>query len=163
MERLNLCCGGNILAGWENHDADMDISKPLSLPDNKYDFILIEHGAEHVTQPEGFRLFQECYRILKQGGRLRICVPILDRLSKEAAIDVIMNHGHQVVYTEGLIGVLLRLAGFHLCYDTESTHRKECDGHWRVIGREKDDLETLRIEAQKGYTPIPMEIGGRTT
>jgi len=29
------------------------------------------------------------------------------------------------------------------------TGRKEIDGHWRAIGTAKDDLETLRMEAQK--------------
>jgi predicted SAM-dependent methyltransferase len=63
MRKLNLGCGGNILAGWENHDMDVDITKPLQYEDNSIDFIFIEHCVEHTTTPDAVRFFAECLRI----------------------------------------------------------------------------------------------------
>ncbi|NBW21092.1 MAG: methyltransferase domain-containing protein [Caulobacteraceae bacterium] len=75
MMKLNLGCGGNILQGWENHDSDLDISKPLPHEDNSIDFIFAEHVCEHLTTPDVVRFFMEAYRILKDGGTIRIAVP----------------------------------------------------------------------------------------
>jgi predicted SAM-dependent methyltransferase len=71
MRKLNLGCGGNIIAGWENHDWDVDITKPLPYEDNSIDFIFIEHCVEHTTTPDAVRFFAECLRILKDEGTLR--------------------------------------------------------------------------------------------
>lgn len=49
---------------------------------------------------------------------------------------------------EPTLGNLLCAAGFHKSSITV-TPRKDCDQHWKTIGREKDDLETLRMEAKK--------------
>lgn len=146
MEYLNLGCGGNILKSWENHDADIDITKPLPFPDNKFFMILMEHVLEHISGPDVFRCLKECHRVLVPGGFLRVCVPILDRLTPEAAIDIVVNHGHKVILDFNILRRLLCLADFQHVVETE---RRECDGHWKVIGEEKDTLETLRLEASK--------------
>jgi predicted SAM-dependent methyltransferase len=146
--KLNLGCGGNRLEGFENHDADVDISKPLPWPDNSVDFILIEHCWEHIDSHAALRCLDECYRILKPGGVLRLCVPVLDRLERDHGRDIVFGHGHQAAYSTVLIFHLLRLAGFKP-ENTQTTDRATIDGHWHVIGKEKDDLETARIEAVK--------------
>lgn len=144
--KLNLGCGGNILEGWENHDADLDITKPLPYADGSVSFIFAEHVCEHVTTHEFLRFLDECRRVLKPRGKIRLCMPVLDRLSPDAGRDIILNHGHQAAYSALLIKNFLRVAGFTAPGETE---RKDIDGHWRVIGRDKDDLETARIEATK--------------
>lgn len=144
--RINLGCGGNILPGFLNHDADVDITRPLPWRDNEVDFILCEHCAEHVPGPSMLRFLDECRRILKPGGRLRLCVPVLEDLDVPAGRDIVLNHGHCCAYNEPLLIQLLMLAGFA---SYEKTPRKECDGHWLQIGIEKDDLETCRLEGVK--------------
>lgn len=147
--RINLGCGENRLDGWENHDSDVDITKPLPWPDNVADFILAEHVFEHVSGPDAFRFLKECHRILKKDGVLRLCVPVIGEnphLSRQAEEDLIVNHGHLCAYNPALLESLLIVAGF---YDLKVTERKECDGHWKVIGMEKDNLETCRMEAEK--------------
>lgn len=146
MKNINLGCGENRLDGWENHDSDVDITKPLPWPENSVDFILAEHVFEHVSGPDALRFLYECHRILKPGGVLRLCVPVLDNLFLEAARDIVLNHGHLCAYNPGLLRSLLVLARFISARETE---RKECDGHWKIIGKEKDDAETCRIEATK--------------
>lgn len=145
--KYNFGCGGNRIPGWENFDADVDITKPLPFPDRSAAFILAEHVVEHVSAPDGFRFFEECFRMLQPGGVLRICVPHLDRIQDRAHCrDLIVGHGHLVVFDLPILITLLQLAGFD---SVAETGRKPCDGHWRVIGEAKDDLETLRVEATK--------------
>lgn len=147
--KLNLCCGGNILDGFDNHDMDVDITKPLPFADCSAEYILIEHGLEHVNCLQGFEFLKEAFRVLKPGGVLRICVPILGRIMKRSdATDLIVNHGHQMVYDWEIIREMLWCAGFDLQL-VKQTARSPYDGHWKVIGKEKDDLETMRVEATK--------------
>lgn len=149
ITHLNLGCGTNKLpAPWKNFDMEMDITKPLPIADASVEKILIEHCLEHVSGPKAFRFLQEAYRVLKPGGVIRVCVPELQRLSKEAAIDIIVNHGHEVVYDFTVLSQMLNCAGFEKGNIVETERRPE-DGHWTVIGMEKDDLETLRVEATK--------------
>lgn len=146
MTRLNLGCGGNILDGWENHDADVDISRPLPWANESVDFILAEHVVEHIAPAEALSFLREARRILKPDGVLRLCIPVLDRLTNEHAEDIIRNHGHRAAYNTDLVLRFLMISGFSRFF---LTGRKDCDGHWRVIGRQLDDRETCRVEAVK--------------
>lgn len=138
--------GGNKLEGFLNHDAEVDISKPLPYNTSTVDFILMEHVWEHIGPHDAVRCLQECWRILNPGGVLRLCVPVLDRLTPDHALDIIFGHGHQGIYTTEVVHHLFRITGFVSIMETE---RKACDGHWRVIGCDKDDQESLRIEGVK--------------
>jgi predicted SAM-dependent methyltransferase len=144
--KLNLGCGGNVLAGFENHDIDMDITKPLPHKDGSVDFILAEHVVEHITGPEAFRFMKECYRVLCSGGTLRICVPELARLDRAKREDIIVNHGHLMVFNFDNLRDMLVTAGF---INPRRVQRSTLDGHWKVIGEPLDTQETLRVEAVK--------------
>jgi|HubBroStandDraft_2_1064218.scaffolds.fasta_scaffold390884_2 predicted SAM-dependent methyltransferase len=148
--KINFGCGGNILEGWTNVDAEVDITKPLPYADNTVDFILAEHICEHVTGPQFLRFLDECHRILKSTGTLRICMPVIvgnsTELCYEHARDLVLNHGHQAAYMPRLIHQFILLAGFRAC---EESPKKEIDGHWRAIGQMKDRMETYRCEAVK--------------
>jgi predicted SAM-dependent methyltransferase len=145
--KVQFGAGGNILQGWKNHDRDVDITKPLPYRDGTVDFILIEHCLEHVNCSDGFRFMEEALRILRPGGTLRVCVPMLERIQEVAHCrDLIVNHGHQVIYSRETLINALQIAGFETVTETD---RADCDGHWRQIGEDKDALETLRVEARK--------------
>jgi predicted SAM-dependent methyltransferase len=147
--KLNFGCGSNRLDGWQNFDQDCDITKPLPFSDNCADIILAEHVVEHISSHDALRFFSECYRILKTGGALRICVPQLNRITdREHARDLILGHGHQLVCSHDTIKGMMWAAGFDGRRIIE-TDRSPFDGHWKVIGMEKDDTETLRMEAFK--------------
>ena len=146
--KLNVGCGGNILDGFINTDIDMDITKPLPYPDKSISFILAEHVVEHVSGADGFRFMEECFRVLKSGGTLRICVPELKNLDRMKRRDIITNHGHVMIFNYQNLRDMLITAGFNINLISK-TNRKPCDGHFRVIGERLDKLETLRVEATK--------------
>jgi len=147
MLKLNLGCGGNILEGFENHDSDIDITKPLPWGDNSVDFILAEHVCEHLSTPDFFRFLLESKRILAPGGTLRLCIPVLDRLDNEHARDIILGHGHLAAYTMGSLVRIVALADWGAM--RINCPRDPVDGHFHEIGIEKDDLETCRLECIK--------------
>ena len=139
--------GGNQLQGFNNHDIEVDITKPLPYQDGEVDFVLAEHVSEHVSGPQVLKFFQEVYRILKPGGVFRVCIPVLDRLDRNKAIDIISNHGHLTIWSEELIPIVLWVAEFRAVSPVK--FNEELDGHWRVIGKEQDAMETGRFEAVK--------------
>lgn len=80
--RINLGCGTLPLEGWVNVDlaglpVDLvwDIRQPLPFQSGSVDAIFHEHVMEHIDPIHGYRLIQECYRLLKPGGVLRIVMP----------------------------------------------------------------------------------------
>jgi predicted SAM-dependent methyltransferase len=144
--KVQFCSGGSQLAGWENRDIDCDITKPLPYGDNTVDEARIEHGIEHVTTHQAMRFLDEVHRILKPGGKFRLSVPVLTMLSREHGRDIIFGHGHLCAWSEQLAMSFLFIAGFTGC---TIVGRDEGDHHWRVIGKEKDDLETFRCVGTK--------------
>lgn len=138
--RIHLGCGSNILPGWTNIDLDgppdiikWDLRKPLPIPSESVDFIFNEHFIEHVTRQEALLLLDDCRRVLKPGGVLRISTPNLRKLIDEYLrerttewLDVswvpqtpcqLLNEGmrlwgHQFVYDVAEFEALLRTAGF---------------------------------------------------
>lgn len=150
MKNVQFGCGGNYLPDFINHDIDCNISElPLPYADASVDFIFAEHVCEHITTHQFLHFLGDCWRILKPGGTLRIVMPVLNKLSVEAARDIILNHGHLSSWTPELIAFFIRAAGFNEA-DIRLTDRREgIDGHWKVIGKEKDDLESARLEATK--------------
>jgi len=154
MLNVEFGCGGNRLPGWIGHDLEsdgVDIRRPLPYLDGTVDRIRAEHVCEHISGPEFLRFLDECHRILKVGGTLRLCMPVLNEFPKkmrtEHARDLILNHGHQAAYVSKLIDVYLFCAGFPQIKPWRPID--DTDGHWKVISREKDELETYRIEATK--------------
>ena len=147
---IQFCCGHNKLDGWVNHDSEVDITQRLPYDDNTVDFILIEHGLEHVNCAQGLQFLDEAYRILSPRGTIRVCVPTLEKIdgdmSHSHARDLCLGHGHQNLFSELTLMQMLWCAAFR---NITRTGRKDCDSHWKTIGREKDDLETLRMEAVK--------------
>jgi len=97
MKKLHLGCGRNILDGWINTDFDLvkfpsgpkhlDVTNKFSIrekrkddiiiDDNSIDYIFSEHLIEHLTYQEGKFMLEECFRVLKVGGKVRISTPDL--------------------------------------------------------------------------------------
>lgn len=175
--KLNLGCGQNKLQnGWENHDADVDITQRLPYPDDVVDFILCEHCVEHVPQWLAIVFFKECHRILKPGGVARIIVPSVVQIWKRSTRDyikftnqwvkdaepdvrtamsnIIYQHGHQAIWSASLLEALLFFAGFPKIEPWtpgKSLHPElvGVDGHGKVITEEYNEIESCVMEATK--------------
>jgi predicted SAM-dependent methyltransferase len=173
--KLNFGCGKNKLAGWQNYDMDVDIRETLPFEDGSADFIFAEHVVEHVTSAQAQLFFEECYRVLKDGGVMRITVPCIttayktatpeyinwvhrkrwsEASTKELAVrSLIVNHGHQALWTPDLLSLCIKIAGFEN-RDTKVGH-SECpelrgiEGHGRKIGHAFNEIESICVEGVK--------------
>lgn len=83
--KLNLGCGYNKLEGYVNVDSDpscepdvvADLEQALPWADDSVDEIVLNHVLEHLGQDTNtyFRVWQEFYRVLKDGALVLITVP----------------------------------------------------------------------------------------
>ena len=83
---LHLGCGPNHMDGWVNIDLEAeyepdlqhDLSTGLPYADDSVDLVYSEHFFEHLPLAAGYALMQECHRVLRPGGVLRIAMPDLE-------------------------------------------------------------------------------------
>jgi predicted SAM-dependent methyltransferase len=166
--KLNLGCGTNRLGGWENHDADVDLRKRLPWPNESAKFILLEHVLEHFGCGVGYKILEECWRILPPGGVVRICIPDVTKVQSDPAYTefiqragwgdnpvraVACYHGHEMLWTYDTLAVVLKSIGFQpkRCSPRVSEHPELCnvEGHHKVVGERINDIETLVVEGTK--------------
>lgn len=60
-----------------------DCRKKLPFQDNSVDFLYTSHFIEHLKRYESVDFLKDCFRILKPGGILRICVPDVEEICKK--------------------------------------------------------------------------------
>jgi len=85
---INLGCGSRIHPDWRNLDVNPYVggveswkaSEGIPASSQSVDIVYHSHLLEHLQQEEGEDLTQECFRVLKPGGILRIVVPDLERI-----------------------------------------------------------------------------------
>ena len=88
MRKLQLGAGRNLLEGWLNTDFNpcvpghvyVDAKYPLPFDSCTFDYVFTEHLIEHLTFDHGARMLEECRRILRPGGMLRVATPDLEAL-----------------------------------------------------------------------------------
>jgi hypothetical protein len=82
MRKLHLGCGENVLPGWLNVDQvaqpwdgvfPLALTAPIFLADESFDVIYLPDLVNRLPYREGVDILHECLRILKPGGRLRLC------------------------------------------------------------------------------------------
>jgi predicted SAM-dependent methyltransferase len=138
--RLHLACGSNVLEAWANIDYESngavigwDLTEGLPVGSETIERIFCEHFIEHITLEQAQALVAECYRCLRPAGVLRLSTPNLNKVVEEYQLgrtsewhDVgwspvtpcrMVNEafrlwGHQFVYDENELTLLLRQAGF---------------------------------------------------
>ena len=148
--RLHLGCGQHMLPGWLNADLypldggvlHVDAARRFPFRPATFDRIYSEHLIEHLTYTQGRMMLEECFRVLKPGGRIRISTPDLrfltdlllhertdlqeryvawmSRLAESDAAPngvVVLNHfvrswGHRFIYDGAMLSEALSLAGF---------------------------------------------------
>jgi predicted SAM-dependent methyltransferase len=90
FKMLNLGCGASYHPDWINMDfipanPDViahDLRKPLPLEKSSCDVIYTSHVLEHLSRHEARTFLEECNRVLRPGGLLRIAVPDLEMIAR---------------------------------------------------------------------------------
>jgi len=172
--KLHFGCGGMRLEGWQNHDLDVDLAKPLPFDANSVDFIFTEHVVEHLTIQQAWNYFGECHRILKPTGVVRTTVPSIvkvwgnktddyirfvqqsgwgDGTPASAIQHLVFNHEHQSLWTPELLKTVLAAHGFrsHETYPHFSLYAelRGIEQHGKSIGHDNNDLESISVEGVK--------------
>lgn len=88
--RLNLGCGSQVHPQWTNVDImprhpgviNHDLNKRLPFADASFEVVYHSHVLEHLTKEQGKAFVEECYRVLKPGGILRVVVPDLETIAR---------------------------------------------------------------------------------
>lgn len=171
MLKVQFASGPWKLPGWENHDRDIDISKPLPFKDSMVDFVFIEHGIEHINQQDVLSFLKECKRILKVGGVIRVAFPDLTKIRFKddkkyndkfgegnlikAMTKAATGWGHQSFFNFDLMCDACIMAGLtptdrnYPCGVSEIPELNGIEQHWRTSSKELVEIETSTVEAKK--------------
>lgn len=88
IRKLHLGCGENILNSWLNSDFSphfdeilhLDVTDTFPFSNDTIDYIFSEHMIEHISYLNGLTMLSECYRVLRNNGKIRISTPDLQFL-----------------------------------------------------------------------------------
>jgi SAM-dependent methyltransferase len=184
VPKLQVGCGSNSLKGWLNADIVsgdiyMNATKRMPFCDRTFDFIFCEHFIEHISLGESFQFLQECFRILKINGVIRITTPDLEKLieiyfdtnkfaSREDFIRInsdkvrispcelfnrYFGHDHKFIYNKEFIQSVLMKIGFvnsTFCSCNKSNHVELVNVEGHASEYEwLNPAETLTIEAER--------------
>lgn len=85
--KLHLGAGRHHLGGWLNTDRDpasgavhLDATRRFPLADASMSRVFSEHLVEHLPYADGLTMLQECQRVLRRGGRIRVATPDLEKI-----------------------------------------------------------------------------------
>ena len=81
MFRLRIISKEVYEARWSGTYLRRDVTRGLPFESNTIDFIYSSHLLEHMINPKALHFLEECYRVLKVGGILRIVVPDLKTMA----------------------------------------------------------------------------------
>jgi predicted SAM-dependent methyltransferase len=124
--KINIGNGPFKHEGWLNVDCSISLKKdvvacdlrrkwPLSSGSAKY--IFSEHVFEHFGYPDEIgHILEECYRVLKPGGVLRVIVPNAERYLRAYADDdkaFVREVGGEFASKLSVVNVMMRENGFH--------------------------------------------------
>jgi ubiquinone/menaquinone biosynthesis C-methylase UbiE len=84
MKKLNVACGFEYLTGFINIDNDFrvradvyrNLEQGLPFDSDSIDEVYSKHTLEHINPDKIHWVIAEIYRVLKNGGRFKVIVPI---------------------------------------------------------------------------------------
>lgn len=87
---LNLGCGSRFHPAWTNLDLNpadplvqrWDVTQPLPFADEAFDAVYHSHLLEHLPRDRALPFLQECRRVLKPGGVMRLAIPNLEAIAR---------------------------------------------------------------------------------
>lgn len=135
--KLQIGGGYHTLDGWLNGDLIagdiyLNATKRFPFPDESVDYIFAEQFIEHLDFEEGLLCLRECYRVLKNGGNIRLSTPDLEALCslyEDQNPDVDLNtamdrhitqHNKELTTSCHFLNDFFRLWGHSFIYDEET-------------------------------------------
>lgn len=90
MNLLNLGCGDRIHPDWTNVNftsnspniISYDLTQGIPFRGSTFAVVYHSHLLEHFSRPQATRFLQDCYRVLRPQGILRIAVPDLEKIAR---------------------------------------------------------------------------------
>lgn len=90
LSYLNLGCGHHFHRDWVNVDfistgsevLAHDLRKSFPFPNESFHVVYHSHVLEHFSKNQAKFFLEECYRILKNNGIIRVVVPDLEQIAK---------------------------------------------------------------------------------
>lgn len=181
--KLHLGCWHRYIPGFVHIDlCDMDhidykadISDLSMFNDDTVDLIYSSHSFEYYPPQEAPLVLKEWYRVLRQGGKLRLAVPDFESLTslylETGSIKTVLGPiyglmeistssgtkmlSHKTAYDERSLTALLYDCGFKSVerYRWQDTIHKDYDDHSQAyyphMDKEKGKLLSLNLEAVK--------------
>ncbi len=91
MTYLNIGCGTKFHESWVNVDMvsnspyvqAQNLLKGIDFPDEKFDVVYHSQVLEHIPKENALFFIEECFRVLKPGGIMRVVLPDLENLVNE--------------------------------------------------------------------------------
>lgn len=146
---INLGSGHWKLPGWINVDLDAgsrpdvcaDLSRPLPFRDACADYLHTEDFIDQLSLEKARTFLQECRRILKPGGVIRVLTPDVEQLARmyleePAALKKLWREhvGVPLVYGTAaeILNTGMRFAGHTFLYDAETFAQLAADCGFRA-------------------------------
>ncbi|MGH6957446.1 MAG: class I SAM-dependent methyltransferase [Caulobacteraceae bacterium] len=86
--KLHIGAGPRRLPGWLNTDIQpfrstilLDASRRFPFSDATFYYVFSEHMIEHLSFTDGQSMLRECYRVMCDGGRIRVATPNLTNVA----------------------------------------------------------------------------------
>lgn len=168
-KKIHYGCGSIFMSGWINTDMhtktdDVHVSVsfnaagPHPFPDRFFEFGYAEDFLEHLSQVDSLIFLFEAFRILQDGGVLRLSFPGLEQVLKhhytggdfnttyQAKIDAYTRFGHLHFYSQEELKTVAQYIGFSKVEFVEygqSEHHDLCGLETRIGQRELNTIAEL--------------------
>jgi predicted SAM-dependent methyltransferase len=138
--KLHIGGGWHRLNGWLNADIElipgvmrMDATQRFPFSDETFQYVYTEHMIEHVPYQKGVYMLQECHRVLRNGGVIRVITPNLAAIVGLYSGDVCADQQRYVSWfcqtfvpqecppnAVSAINAMFRLWGHQFIYDEKT-------------------------------------------
>jgi len=117
MNLLNLGCGNTFHKDWINidfvsnseHVQAHNLLDGIPFQSQSMDVIYHSHVLEHFSKTDGVKFINECFRVLKPQGVIRIAVPDLETIAKEYLKNIEMATSGQTEAQQNYNWIVLEL------------------------------------------------------
>lgn len=173
MKKIQFGAGSLNIPDFENYEQDqIDITNPLPFQVGSVDVVFAEMVLEHITPKQAWTFLEECHRILRPSGLIRIVIPDFIRCWKlkdaewlrvnqgvtnndgtlhQQMKSIIFCHGHQGLWSAELLQAVLESIGFNdvRIHEAGQSDRglTNLEQHHHSVGRQVAWAESGCVEA----------------